>query len=103
MFLQIVDVEWGDRYRLRLWFSDGREGVADLAESVVEGVFEALQDVALFRQVRVDGELGTVQWPNGLDFAPEYLYFLAFREDGDLQEQFRQWGYLGNEVAVGGG
>jgi hypothetical protein len=27
----------------------------------------------------------------GLD---EYLYYLAFKDEQDLQEQFRQWGYI---------
>lgn len=27
-----------------------------------------------FEQVRVNEETGTVEWPNGADFAPEFLY-----------------------------
>ena len=30
--------------------------------------------------------------PNGADLAPEYLYFRAFRDEPELQEQFMQWG-----------
>ncbi|ELS04551.1 Protein of unknown function DUF82 [Xenococcus sp. PCC 7305] len=28
------------------------------------------------------------------DFAPEYIYFLAFRDVPTLQAQFREWGYI---------
>jgi hypothetical protein len=36
----------------------------------------------------------TISWENGLDLAPEFLYFLAFRNEPELQELFRKWGYL---------
>jgi hypothetical protein len=36
-------------------------------------VFEPLKDPEVFRQVRVDEELGTVVWPNGADLDPDLL------------------------------
>ena len=36
-------------------------------------IFEPLQDPEYFRSFRVDGDLHTVVWPNGADFAPEFL------------------------------
>ena len=42
----------------------------------------------------IDEELETIVWPNGADLAPEYVYFQAFKEDPDLQSQFKQWGYI---------
>jgi Protein of unknown function (DUF2442) len=32
-----------------------------------------LRDVEYFRKFEVSRELGTVVWPNGADFAPEFL------------------------------
>ncbi len=32
------------------------------------------EDPALFAQVSVDDEEGTIVWPNGADVAPEMLY-----------------------------
>ena len=37
-------------------------------------MFEPLrEDPKLFRQVRVDDELGTIVWPNGADMDPDVL------------------------------
>lgn len=59
-----------------LWlrFEDGAEGEVDLSNLPKGPVFEPLQDVEFFRQVRVDPDLGTITWPNGADVAPESLY-----------------------------
>jgi Protein of unknown function (DUF2442)/Domain of unknown function (DUF4160) len=38
------------------------------------GVFEPLRDPDFFERVTVDPEAGTINWPGGLDVAPEPLY-----------------------------
>jgi len=37
-------------------------------------VFEPLKDVDLFRQAAVNPDTNTIEWPNGADLAPEFLY-----------------------------
>ena len=37
-------------------------------------MFEPLKDLEYFRSFRLEPELGTVSWPNGADFAPEFLH-----------------------------
>ncbi|NUN63448.1 DUF2442 domain-containing protein [Pseudanabaena biceps] len=100
MFLHIVSAHYIDRYRIEIQFSDGRSGIADLADSLKGKVFQSLQDLVLFQQFEVETELRTIRWSNGADFAPEYLYFLAFRDLPELQEQFQSWGYLSPKVTV---
>ena len=61
-------------YRLKLQFSDGTSGVADLT-SRIRGPFARLTDPRAFAEARV--EHGTVCWPGDLDLAAECLYALA--------------------------
>lgn len=61
-------------FRLFLLFDDGTEGELDLSAHLSGPIFEPLKDERYFAQGRVDHELGTVVWPNGADFAPEFLY-----------------------------
>jgi hypothetical protein len=71
----ICGVEVLGHYRLRLTFSDGLVGDVDLSHLAErEGVFTPFRDPAFFAQVRVDPEIGTVTWPNGVDLAPEVLH-----------------------------
>ena len=37
-------------------------------------MFEPLRDVSSFRQVTLNEGTNTIEWPNGADFAPEFLY-----------------------------
>ena len=106
MFLHITAVTYRQDYQLEVSFNNGRKGVVDLRSALNGNVFEPLRDVSMFAQAAFDPELETVVWPNGADFAPEFLYYRAFHDDPDLQEQFQQWGYCAapapNGPAVGG-
>jgi hypothetical protein len=99
MFLHVCEAEYVGEYRVEVLFNDGRRGVADLSESLRGPMFEPLRDRAAFAQFEVDPDLQTIAWPNGADLAPEYLYFLAFKNEPELQGRFREWGYLVAEEA----
>lgn len=77
MFMQdVIHVEVLPERRLRLRFSDQREGVVDMDTIVgsYTGVFAPMLDAEYFAQAAVDPELGTVVWPNGADVCPDVLY-----------------------------
>ena len=94
MFLHVTDAQYCEEYKVEVTFNDGRKGIVDFENSLSGKVFEPLKDLKLFSQLKVDPELDTIVWPNGVDFAPEYIYFLAFRDIPTLQTQFREWGYI---------
>ena len=74
MFLHVRTVRHIRAYELRLEFSDGAVKNVDLSNELYGKIFEALRDPAFFCQVRVNEETNTIEWPNGADFAPEFLY-----------------------------
>ena len=78
----VTDVHVLDGYRVELTFSDGVCSVVDLTCRIVGrgGMFGALEAPDYFRQVAVDNELGTIVWPNGVDFCPDLLYAWATGE-----------------------
>jgi hypothetical protein len=72
---RVQTVEPREGFVLRIGFDDGTELDVDLEPELWGPVFEPLrQDPELFRQVRVDRELGTVVWPNGADLDPDVLH-----------------------------
>ncbi|HID65255.1 MAG TPA: DUF2442 domain-containing protein [Anaerolineae bacterium] len=74
MFLHVTSVSYLEDYKLRLTFNDGVTKDVDLQDELYGEVFEPLKDIELFRQVTVNADTNTIEWPNGADFAPEFLY-----------------------------
>lgn len=62
-----------DLYVIRVNFNDGSAQEITF-ESVLGGeLFDPLCDDSIFRQVRLDTEVHTLVWPNGVDFDLEAL------------------------------
>jgi len=76
MFPDIKIVRCLRDYQLELTFADGVSGRIDFAPWVVGqgGVFSPLEDKAFFSRVSVNADIGTIVWPNDVDFDPEVLY-----------------------------
>jgi hypothetical protein len=73
MIPRVVEARYISGRTIWLRFSDGAEGEVDLSAEIHGEIFEPLRDVEYFRKFEVSRELGTVVWPNGADFAPEFL------------------------------
>ena len=74
MDYDVLDAQYRGGYTIWLRFRDGTAGEIDL-QSVLQGpVFEPLHDPAVFRQFSIHPEFQTLVWPNGADFAPEFLH-----------------------------
>ena len=74
MIPKVKEAKYVQGFSIHLRFSDGVEGTVDLGEELQGEVFEPLNDPDYFRQFSVHPELHTIVWPNGADFAPEFLY-----------------------------
>ncbi len=77
MFLHVEKLEYLGAYKLRLSFSNNVTQEIDLAEELYGEIFEPLKDLELFKQVFLNPETNTIEWSNGADFAPEFLYSLG--------------------------
>jgi len=75
--IRIEKARYVSDYKLWLRFSDGAEGEVDLQNQLGGEVFEPLKDTQTFKNFILDSDLHTVTWPNGADFAPEFLRSLT--------------------------
>ena len=74
MDYHVMEAEYLSGYVIKLRFRDGTVGEIDLQSELTGPVFEPLRDLEIFRQFRVHPEFHTLVWPNGADFAPEFLH-----------------------------
>lgn len=74
MLPKLREAQYRRDYRIWLKFADGVEGEVDLEGELWGEVFEPLKDKARFAEFSLNEELETIVWPNGADFAPEFLY-----------------------------
>jgi hypothetical protein len=72
IYIGIKKVRSLDDYKLELMFDNGEERIFDLTPYLGVGKIAELKDKDLFRQVRISFD--TIEWPNGVDLDPEFLY-----------------------------
>jgi hypothetical protein len=73
MLLEIRHVRPVGEFVLRLEFTDGKIREVDLRDELYGEVFDPLRNADFFSQVTINPETGTIEWPNGADFSPEFL------------------------------
>ncbi len=69
---EVTEVRVVRPHILEIEFSDGKKKKVDVGRELKGEVFEPLKDPNYFALAAIEG--GTVAWPNGADFAPEFLY-----------------------------
>lgn len=74
MNYHVVEARHVGGHTLWLRFRDGTSGEIDLAPALKGPIMQPLQDVAVFEQFSIHPEFHTLVWPNGADFAPEFLH-----------------------------
>ena len=74
MIPRVAEAKHVHDFVVHLRFADGTEGEIALERELDGEIFRPLRDLAFFKQFKVDSDLHTLTWPNGADFAPEFLY-----------------------------
>lgn len=72
MFIEVIKAEYIGGYKLLLQFNNGERRIADLSNSLKGTIFAPLKDLDYFKRFSI--KFNTIEWENGADFAPEYLY-----------------------------
>jgi len=74
MIPKVTDAKYVENYKLHIYFNDGTDGEINLEHELTGEIFEPLLDTLFFKKFFIHPELHTIVWPNGADFAPEFLY-----------------------------
>jgi len=75
MFLEVSQAEYLDNYRIKLTFNNGEIKTVDLKNELNGSVYTPLHQLDYFKKFQL--KYNTIQWANGADYAPEYLYELS--------------------------
>ena len=75
MFLEISKANYIEDYKIEFEFNNGETYSIDLKNELSGSVFVPLKNKAYFKDFSI--VYNTIEWRNGADFAPEYLYELA--------------------------
>jgi Protein of unknown function (DUF2442) len=80
MIIHVTKVGVVGPHSLEIEFDNGIRKRVNLRRELYGPIFEPLRNPAYFAQARLDPGTGTVAWPNGADFAPDFLYLMEAEE-----------------------
>ena len=72
MFLKVNQAQYISDFKLELRFNNDEIKQVDLKDELYGEIFEPLRNKDFFQDFFIS--YNTVEWKNGADFAPEFLY-----------------------------
>ena len=91
MLLEVVSANYVGAYKVSLTFNNGYKATVDLEKTLLNDhrpIFQPLRDQKYFKTFSV--RFNTICWENDADFAPEFLYDLARRQEKETMSGVRQ-------------
>jgi hypothetical protein len=79
ILIKVIGAKYLKLFKVELEFSNGSIGQIDLEKELWGEAFQPLLDQSYFAKFKLIH--GTLTWPNGADFAPEFLYELAVNKN----------------------
>lgn len=70
----ITKADYISEYTIEFTFNTGEKFPVDLEKYLDKGIFEELRDKDYFKNFKLNS--WTIEWENGADFSPEFLYSL---------------------------
>lgn len=80
MIIHVTEAKVVGPHSIVLTFDNGVQKRVNLRQELYGPIFEPLRDPSSFAKAYVDPDSRTVAWPNGADFAPDFLYRLEAEE-----------------------
>lgn len=73
-YIEIIKAEYKDNYRIWVEFNDKKSGIINLENDLWGSAFELLKNKEYFKDFKISEITNTIEWKNGTDLSPEYLY-----------------------------
>jgi hypothetical protein len=70
----ITKASFVENYRISLEFNDSKSGIVDFSNILNLPIYKELNDIEKFKNFKLNS--WTLEWENGADFSPEFLYKL---------------------------
>ena len=84
MFLEVKEANYISDYKILIEFNNGVTKIVDLKNELDGEIFEPLKDKQYFKQFYIN--FNTIEWKNGADFAPEFLYEIGVVAKKDTKQ-----------------
>jgi hypothetical protein len=72
--LEIVSINYLYDFKIFVEFNDGKSGEVNLENELWGSIFLPLKEIANFKKFSLSPVSNTIEWANGADIAPEFLY-----------------------------
>ena len=79
MFLEVIKAYYIKDFKLLLEFNNGVEMTVDLENDLNGTAFTPLKDLDYFKKFSI--HFNTIEWENGADFAPEFLFEICKQQN----------------------
>ncbi|PIE86117.1 MAG: hypothetical protein CSA05_02210 [Bacteroidia bacterium] len=89
--LKVIKAKYVNDYKINLLFNNQYSAIVDLQDSIFSDkreIFKQLQDIDFFKSFTQNS--WTVEWENGIDLAPEFLYDLAMKQTKAHNFEYKQ-------------
>ncbi|MBK8983357.1 MAG: DUF2442 domain-containing protein [Ignavibacteria bacterium] len=81
--IKLISANYIKDYKIEVTFNNGLKSVVDLENELWGEIFEPLKDRDKFKKFNLNPF--TIEWENGADFSPEFLYELASKENSEIK------------------
>ena len=72
LLIKVIDAKYIEGYKIKFRFNDGKTKIIDFKDQLWGEMFDPLKNEDYFKKFKLNAF--TIEWENGADFAPEFLY-----------------------------